>query len=147
MLLLLILECHVSCLTCVGPLAGSCSGCGEGHRLESHREEAHGRCVPSDVECSPHEYVDQRGDCRPCHNNCRRCSGPGKNRCVSCRQRDLLLSEFNLLRKPLSVHLIPLSCFFFVLKKDTNLVLRLIKYSKCMHVVKLTKTTTKKSFP
>ncbi|XP_051906934.1 proprotein convertase subtilisin/kexin type 5-like [Hippocampus zosterae] len=85
-------ECDVSCLTCVGPLAGSCSGCGEGHRLESHTEEAHGRCVPSDVECSPHEYVDERGGCRPCHNNCRRCSGPGKNRCVSCRQRHLLLN-------------------------------------------------------
>ncbi|XP_077441964.1 proprotein convertase subtilisin/kexin type 5 isoform X2 [Vanacampus margaritifer] len=84
-------ECDISCLTCVGPLAGSCSGCREGHRLENRRQEPHGRCVPSHDECSPHGYGDERGDCRPCHKNCRRCSGPGKTNCLSCKQRHLLL--------------------------------------------------------
>ncbi|KAM9793224.1 proprotein convertase subtilisin/kexin type 5 [Syngnathus typhle] len=85
-------ECDVSCLTCVGPLVGSCSSCREGQRLESHGLDARGYCVPSDDECSPHEYADERGDCRPCHKNCRRCSGSGKTHCLSCKQRHLLLN-------------------------------------------------------
>ncbi|XP_061555258.1 proprotein convertase subtilisin/kexin type 5-like [Phycodurus eques] len=83
-------QCDVSCLTCVGPLAGSCSGCREGHRLEGRGLEGRGQCVPSADECSPHEYVDEREECQPCHKNCRRCSGPGKNHCLSCKQRRLL---------------------------------------------------------
>ncbi|XP_057675882.1 proprotein convertase subtilisin/kexin type 5-like [Corythoichthys intestinalis] len=85
-------ECDVSCLTCMGPQADSCSGCKEGFRLESHWQKGHGRCLPSDDECSQHEYFDEWGKCRPCHKNCRRCYGPGKNHCLACKQRYLLLN-------------------------------------------------------
>ncbi|XP_077478698.1 proprotein convertase subtilisin/kexin type 5 [Stigmatopora argus] len=80
-------ECDISCLTCTGPRADSCTDCREGYGLAGH-----GRCVPSDDECSRHEYLDERGKCRLCHKNCRRCFGPGKNRCLDCKQRYLLLN-------------------------------------------------------
>ncbi|KAM8872819.1 proprotein convertase subtilisin/kexin type 5 [Synchiropus picturatus] len=80
-------DCDASCLTCFGPLPASCSSCREDHELDGH-----GHCVPSDSECTPHQYPDQDGDCHPCHKFCHRCFGPGKSQCLSCNQRHFLLN-------------------------------------------------------
>lgn len=55
--------------------------------------DGNSQCVPSANKCSPHQYIDQHGECHPCHKYCYRCSGPGKTHCLSCNPRHLLLSE------------------------------------------------------
>lgn len=89
--LLVFPDCDASCLTCIGPHAGSCTSCRDGQKLEGH-----GHCVPSANKCSPRQYSDQDGECHPCHKYCHRCSGPGRTHCLSCNQRHLLLSESSL---------------------------------------------------
>uniref|UniRef100_A0AAV2IUA6 EGF-like domain-containing protein n=1 Tax=Knipowitschia caucasica TaxID=637954 RepID=A0AAV2IUA6_KNICA len=81
-------ECAASCLTCSGPDSGSCTSCREGHRLEGR-----GHCDPvTHSTCTLHQFVDEDGDCRPCHKYCHRCSGPGSSHCLSCNQGHLLLN-------------------------------------------------------
>uniref|UniRef100_A0A3Q4GEQ2 Proprotein convertase subtilisin/kexin type 5-like n=1 Tax=Neolamprologus brichardi TaxID=32507 RepID=A0A3Q4GEQ2_NEOBR len=80
-------DCNTSCLTCFGPHASSCTSCREGQMLDGNSQ-----CVPSASKCSPHQYIDQHGDCHPCHKYCYRCSGPGKTHCLSCNPRHLLLN-------------------------------------------------------
>lgn len=55
--------------------------------------DGNSQCIPSASKCSPHQYIDQHGECHPCHKYCYRCSGPGKTHCLSCNPRHLLLSE------------------------------------------------------
>uniref|UniRef100_I3JKW5 Proprotein convertase subtilisin/kexin type 5a n=1 Tax=Oreochromis niloticus TaxID=8128 RepID=I3JKW5_ORENI len=80
-------DCDASCLTCFGPHASSCTSCREGQMLDGNSQ-----CVPSANKCSPHQYIDQHGECHPCHKYCYRCSGPGKTHCLSCNPRHLLLN-------------------------------------------------------
>lgn len=81
-------ECDESCLTCSGPHTDACTSCRQHHRLDGL-----GRCVRPASACSPHQYADQDGECRPCHKYCGGCWGPGTSHCLSCTQRLLLLSE------------------------------------------------------
>uniref|UniRef100_A0A3P8N849 P/Homo B domain-containing protein n=1 Tax=Astatotilapia calliptera TaxID=8154 RepID=A0A3P8N849_ASTCA len=80
-------DCNTSCLTCFGPHASSCTSCREGQMLDGNSQ-----CIPSASKCSPHQYIDQHGECHPCHKYCYRCSGPGKTHCLSCNPRHLLLN-------------------------------------------------------
>lgn len=81
-------ECDESCLTCAGPHMDACTSCRQHHRLDGL-----GRCVRPASACSPHQYAEQDGECRPCHKYCGGCWGPGTSHCLSCTQRLLLLSE------------------------------------------------------
>ncbi|XP_072310817.1 proprotein convertase subtilisin/kexin type 5 [Eucyclogobius newberryi] len=81
-------ECDASCLTCSGPYSDSCTSCRDGYRLEGH-----GHCAPvTHSQCTVHQYMDQSGECHPCHKYCHRCSGPGTNHCLTCNQGHLLLN-------------------------------------------------------
>uniref|UniRef100_A0A672IBW9 C2H2-type domain-containing protein n=1 Tax=Salarias fasciatus TaxID=181472 RepID=A0A672IBW9_SALFA len=84
---LLLPDCHSSCLTCSGPDAGSCSGC-----REDRRPDGSGHCVPPPAACSPRQYAERDGGCRPCHKHCHGCRGPGRSQCLSCGPRHLLLN-------------------------------------------------------
>ncbi|XP_035996608.1 proprotein convertase subtilisin/kexin type 5 [Fundulus heteroclitus] len=79
-------DCDASCLACFGPHMSSCTSCRGSQKLD-----AHNRCVPLANKCSPHQYADEDRECQPCHKYCHRCSGPGKNHCLSCNQGHFLL--------------------------------------------------------
>nr|XP_019937280.1 PREDICTED: proprotein convertase subtilisin/kexin type 5-like [Paralichthys olivaceus] len=70
-------RCDASCLTCVGPSRGNCSGCSSGHRLQE------GVCVVDTV-CTDGEYQDSDGKCHTCDATCLKCTGPRSEDCISC---------------------------------------------------------------
>uniref|UniRef100_A0A8D3A665 SPC3 n=1 Tax=Scophthalmus maximus TaxID=52904 RepID=A0A8D3A665_SCOMX len=70
-------RCDPSCLTCVGPSRGNCSGCSSGHSLQE------GVCVVNTV-CTDGEYQDSDGKCRACDATCLKCTGPQSGDCLSC---------------------------------------------------------------
>lgn len=80
-------DCDRSCLTCSGHEPSSCLSC-EAER----RRDANGYCVWYS-QCSLRSYMDQNGECRPCHESCHRCSGGGEDHCLSCHEMLFLLSE------------------------------------------------------
>ncbi|XP_077377227.1 proprotein convertase subtilisin/kexin type 5b isoform X4 [Festucalex cinctus] len=81
-------DCDHSCLTCSGNGPSSCLSCGSERRLD-----ASGHCVWYS-RCSPHTYMDDGGQCRPCHASCRSCSGgPGPDRCLGCDPPHFLLNS------------------------------------------------------
>uniref|UniRef100_A0A3P8RMF6 Uncharacterized protein n=1 Tax=Amphiprion percula TaxID=161767 RepID=A0A3P8RMF6_AMPPE len=86
-------DCDRSCLTCSGHEPSSCLSCDT-----DRRKDASGHCVWY-RQCSLQSYVDQNGECQQCHELCHRCSGPGKDHCLSCND---------------------LSFMFLLYKKDTS---------------------------
>ncbi|XP_034997609.2 proprotein convertase subtilisin/kexin type 5 [Hippoglossus stenolepis] len=70
-------RCDASCLICVGPSRGNCSGCSSGHRLQE------GVCVVDTV-CTDGEYQDGDGGCHACDATCLKCTGPRSEDCISC---------------------------------------------------------------
>ncbi|CAB1448387.1 unnamed protein product [Pleuronectes platessa] len=70
-------RCDASCLICVGPSRGNCSGCSSGHRLQE------GVCVVDTV-CTGGEYQDGDGTCHACDATCLKCTGPRSEDCISC---------------------------------------------------------------
>ncbi|XP_078141236.1 proprotein convertase subtilisin/kexin type 5b isoform X1 [Centroberyx gerrardi] len=80
-------ECDRSCLTCSGPEPSSCLSCDA-----NMRKDASGHCVWYS-ECSLRSYMGEDGDCQLCHPLCHRCSGPGKDHCLSCNSPRFLLND------------------------------------------------------
>uniref|UniRef100_A0A8D3E330 Proprotein convertase subtilisin/kexin type 5b n=1 Tax=Scophthalmus maximus TaxID=52904 RepID=A0A8D3E330_SCOMX len=79
--------CRKSCLTCSGHEPSSCLSCDI-----DRRRDASGHCVWVN-QCSLHSYKDQDGECRQCHKLCHRCSGPGKDNCLNCKEPHFLLNS------------------------------------------------------
>uniref|UniRef100_A0A3B3IJ91 TNFR-Cys domain-containing protein n=1 Tax=Oryzias latipes TaxID=8090 RepID=A0A3B3IJ91_ORYLA len=79
--------CDDSCLTCSGPDDDACTSCRDDWKLDGRS-----RCTPSVSKCSSHQYSDGDGKCHSCHKYCHKCWGPGKDHCLSCSQRHLLLN-------------------------------------------------------
>lgn len=88
-LLFIFLDCDRSCLTCSGHQPSSCLSC-DTHR----RRDASGHCVWFS-QCSLRSYMDHNGQCQECHKLCHRCSGPSKDRCLSCNEPHFLMSTFD----------------------------------------------------
>lgn len=86
-LLFIFPDCDKSCLTCSGHEPSSCLSCDTNRHID-----ASGHCVWYS-ECSLHSYMDHNGDCQQCHKLCHRCSGPGKDNCLSCNEPNFLLSK------------------------------------------------------
>uniref|UniRef100_A0A8D3DY87 Proprotein convertase subtilisin/kexin type 5b n=1 Tax=Scophthalmus maximus TaxID=52904 RepID=A0A8D3DY87_SCOMX len=80
-------DCDRSCLTCSGHEPSSCLSCDI-----DRRRDASGHCVWVN-QCSLHSYKDQDGECRQCHKLCHRCSGPGKDNCLNCKEPHFLLNS------------------------------------------------------
>ncbi|XP_078812274.1 proprotein convertase subtilisin/kexin type 5 isoform X2 [Oryzias latipes] len=80
-------DCDDSCLTCSGPDDDACTSCRDDWKLDGRS-----RCTPSVSKCSSHQYSDGDGKCHSCHKYCHKCWGPGKDHCLSCSQRHLLLN-------------------------------------------------------
>ncbi|KAA8592193.1 hypothetical protein FQN60_017648 [Etheostoma spectabile] len=80
-------DCDRSCQTCSGHEPSSCLSCGT-----NRRTDASGHCVFYS-ECSLRSYMDHNGDCQQCHKLCHRCSGPGKDQCLSCNEPNFLLNN------------------------------------------------------
>ncbi|XP_062273839.1 proprotein convertase subtilisin/kexin type 5-like [Scomber scombrus] len=80
-------DCDRSCLTCSGHEPSSCLSCDI-----NRRKDASGHCIWFN-ECSLTSYMDQNGDCQQCHKYCHRCSGSGKEHCLSCNKPDFLLNN------------------------------------------------------
>ncbi|XP_076025577.1 proprotein convertase subtilisin/kexin type 5-like, partial [Genypterus blacodes] len=80
-------ECDGSCLTCSGPDPSSCLSCDA-----DRRQDSSGHCVWYS-RCSLHTFMSQDGECEQCHQLCHRCSGAGKDRCLSCNKHRLLLNS------------------------------------------------------
>lgn len=85
--LLFLADCDKSCLTCSGPEPSHCLSCGT-----NRHKDASGHCVWY-TECPLQSYMQQNGECQQCHKLCHRCSGPGKDHCLSCSEPRFLLSE------------------------------------------------------
>ncbi|CAL8344486.1 unnamed protein product [Lota lota] len=77
-------DCAKSCLTCSGYESSSCLSCESNRRIDET-----GHCVWYS-QCSLHTYMDEKGQCLLCDPLCHRCSGPGKDRCLSCATLFLL---------------------------------------------------------
>lgn len=58
---------------CFGKGANKCYAC-RNKRMDN-------TCVSA---CPPRSYADAQGLCRPCHESCDTCTGPGQNNCLSC---------------------------------------------------------------
>ncbi|AWP07188.1 putative proprotein convertase subtilisin/kexin type 5-like [Scophthalmus maximus] len=90
-------ECLAECLNstyydetaneCRGHEPSSCLSCDI-----DRRRDASGHCVWVN-QCSLHSYKDQDGECRQCHKLCHRCSGPGKDNCLNCKEPHFLLNS------------------------------------------------------
>ncbi|XP_030622390.1 proprotein convertase subtilisin/kexin type 5b [Chanos chanos] len=80
-------DCDKSCLTCSGPHPSSCLSCRFDMRLD-----VNGHCAFY-INCAEHMYKDKNGECRACHHTCHRCSGGGKNQCLSCPPKSFLLNQ------------------------------------------------------
>uniref|UniRef100_A0A8C1EK54 Proprotein convertase subtilisin/kexin type 5b n=1 Tax=Cyprinus carpio carpio TaxID=630221 RepID=A0A8C1EK54_CYPCA len=80
-------ECDKSCLTCSGPHPSSCLTCRAGMR-----KDVNGHCQFFS-DCPLHTFTDKDGQCNPCHKSCLRCSGAGKEQCLSCNPKHLLLNQ------------------------------------------------------
>ncbi|KAM6945052.1 proprotein convertase subtilisin/kexin type 5-like [Lycodopsis pacificus] len=80
-------DCDRSCLTCSGHEPSSCLSCDT-----NRRKDASGHCVWF-IQCSMRSYMDHNGQCQQCHKLCHRCSGPGKDHCLSCNEPHYLLNN------------------------------------------------------
>ncbi|KAK9523367.1 hypothetical protein VZT92_019778 [Zoarces viviparus] len=80
-------DCDRSCLTCSGHEPSSCLSCDT-----DRRKDASGHCVWF-IQCSLRSYMDHNGQCQQCHKLCHRCSGPGKDHCLSCNEPHYLLNN------------------------------------------------------
>ncbi|XP_071385584.1 proprotein convertase subtilisin/kexin type 5-like [Centroberyx affinis] len=80
-------DCDRSCLTCSGPEPSSCLSCDT-----NMRKDASGHCVWYS-QCSLRSYMGEDGECQLCHPLCHRCSGPGKDHCLSCNSPRFLLND------------------------------------------------------
>uniref|UniRef100_A0A8C1W980 Proprotein convertase subtilisin/kexin type 5b n=1 Tax=Cyprinus carpio TaxID=7962 RepID=A0A8C1W980_CYPCA len=80
-------ECDKSCLTCSGPHPSSCLTCRAGMR-----KDVNGHCQFFS-DCPLHMFTDKDGQCNPCHKSCLRCSGAGKEQCLSCNPKHFLLNQ------------------------------------------------------
>ncbi|XP_029295190.1 proprotein convertase subtilisin/kexin type 5-like [Cottoperca gobio] len=80
-------DCDRSCLTCSGHEPSSCLSCDT-----SRRKDASGHCVWFS-QCSLYSYMDHNGECQPCDKLCHRCSGLGKDLCLSCNEPHFLLNN------------------------------------------------------
>uniref|UniRef100_A0A673LQY8 Proprotein convertase subtilisin/kexin type 5-like n=1 Tax=Sinocyclocheilus rhinocerous TaxID=307959 RepID=A0A673LQY8_9TELE len=80
-------ECDKSCLTCSGPHPSSCLTC-----RASMRKDVNGHCQFFS-DCSLHTFTDKDSQCKPCHKSCLRCSGSGKEQCLSCNPKHFLLNQ------------------------------------------------------
>ncbi|XP_067378152.1 proprotein convertase subtilisin/kexin type 5b isoform X1 [Channa argus] len=80
-------DCDRSCLTCSGHEPSSCLSCGI-----NRRKDASGHCMWVS-QCSLDSYMDQNDKCQQCHKLCHRCSGPGKDHCLSCNERYFLMNS------------------------------------------------------
>ncbi|XP_034396742.1 proprotein convertase subtilisin/kexin type 5-like [Cyclopterus lumpus] len=80
-------DCDMSCQTCSGHQPSSCLSC-DTHR----RKDASGHCVWF-IQCSLRSYMDHNGQCQQCHKLCHRCSGPGKDNCLSCNEPHFLMNN------------------------------------------------------
>uniref|UniRef100_A0A3Q3JJF1 Growth factor receptor domain-containing protein n=1 Tax=Monopterus albus TaxID=43700 RepID=A0A3Q3JJF1_MONAL len=87
-----------SCLTCSGHEPSSCLSCDA-----NRRKDASGHCVWLS-QCSLHSYMDQNERCQPCHKLCHRCSGPGKDHCLSCTETHFLLNSTCVLECPVGYY-------------------------------------------
>ncbi|KTF87486.1 hypothetical protein cypCar_00041347 [Cyprinus carpio] len=90
-------ECDKSCLTCSGPHPSSCLTCRAGMR-----KDVNGHCQFFS-DCPLHTFTDKDGQCNPCHKSCLRCSGAGKEQCLSCNPKHLLLSKGPLAHFPMKL--------------------------------------------
>ncbi|KAM4521382.1 proprotein convertase subtilisin/kexin type 5-like [Odontesthes bonariensis] len=79
-------DCDKSCLTCSGHGPSNCLSCDT-----NRRKDASGHCAWYS-QCAPDTYVNQNGECQQCHALCNRCSGPGKDLCLSCKEPCFLLN-------------------------------------------------------
>uniref|UniRef100_A0A3Q1HH90 Uncharacterized protein n=1 Tax=Acanthochromis polyacanthus TaxID=80966 RepID=A0A3Q1HH90_9TELE len=109
-------RCHADCGTCDGPGFDDCIECR--HEPSSclscdtdRRKDASGHCVWYH-QCALQSYMDQNGECQQCHKLCHRCSGPGKDHCLSCNEPYFLMSESNMC--------FSLSFMLLIYKKDTS---------------------------
>ncbi|XP_068615246.1 proprotein convertase subtilisin/kexin type 5-like, partial [Brachionichthys hirsutus] len=91
-------DCDRSCLTCSGHEASSCVSCDT-----NRQRDASGHCVWFG-ECSLRSYKDQNGECRQCHKQCHRCSGPEKDRCLSCNEPYFLLNNTCVAKCPVGYY-------------------------------------------
>nr|XP_020458069.1 proprotein convertase subtilisin/kexin type 5-like [Monopterus albus] len=91
-------DCDRSCLTCSGHEPSSCLSCDA-----NRRKDASGHCVWLS-QCSLHSYMDQNERCQPCHKLCHRCSGPGKDHCLSCTETHFLLNSTCVLECPVGYY-------------------------------------------
>ncbi|KAM4616792.1 proprotein convertase subtilisin/kexin type 5-like [Polymixia lowei] len=80
-------DCDRSCLTCSGPEPSSCLTCSS-----NMRRDGSGHCAWYS-RCSLSSYMGEDGECQLCHPRCHRCSGPGKDRCLSCNAPHFLLND------------------------------------------------------
>ncbi|XP_048065150.1 proprotein convertase subtilisin/kexin type 5b isoform X2 [Megalobrama amblycephala] len=80
-------DCDKSCLTCSGPHPSSCLTCRANMRID-----VNGHCQFFS-DCSPSTFMGEDGQCQPCHKSCLRCSGAGKEQCLSCNSKHFLLNQ------------------------------------------------------
>ncbi|CAI2365637.1 unnamed protein product [Moneuplotes crassus] len=73
-------ECHPFCLSCYGPLSTQCTACNTNNRYVLTDPNT---CMY--LTCPEQYYYDKTSqDCQPCHKNCKECSGPNSEECLSC---------------------------------------------------------------
>jgi hypothetical protein len=74
-----VINCFVSCKTCIGPGQSDCTSCGKGSSLDtSLTEPKTGACY-----CSLGYGYDDAGECAPCNLTCSTCSLVSK--CILCQ--------------------------------------------------------------
>ena len=73
-------SCHLSCMSCDGPLESNCTSC---HPQFTLRDSA---CVIHEsTSCPTGQYFDHRAhECRLCHATCASCEGKESNQCTAC---------------------------------------------------------------
>ncbi|XP_030832613.1 proprotein convertase subtilisin/kexin type 5 isoform X2 [Strongylocentrotus purpuratus] len=77
-----------NCFTCYGPDESQCLSCNLGYL-----RTATGACLEN---CPQYTYeylledAMEGNECRPCHQSCSSCNGPGPNSCTSCRDEMVL---------------------------------------------------------
>ena len=79
--------CHSQCVGCSGPSNQQCVACRSSSiLLDGTTPTCVPQCDSEDLYLARPSLSDTEHECRPCHAQCRGCTGPGNTDCIQCRR-------------------------------------------------------------